>query len=228
VQTRPHCATVRGLLQNSSPLKVTGPANESAALKLYLGEFMTFGRWIRSLFAAVILSVFAGLPLATSTLAADLSGMNLTAHATFTTMARNSVRDTVTWTLQIYFGTKGNRFVLLQGSRGSQVIKFTENRILIPAGSNKGSKRRKDNNFNYVITLKQSASGIEIFWDSRGRDTRFANETYKFWLSLGNGSCRLDNFRYNPDARLNYISVVEKPGDCTLTKGLPSDLPSDN
>lgn len=181
-------------------------------------------RWIRSLFAAVLLGVLAVPSMTAQSLAVDLTGMNLTASGTYTTLDHRSIRDTVTWTVQVYYGTKGNRFVMFQGFRGSSVIRIAENRILIPAGENRGSKRRKDNNFTSIITLDQSANALKVTWESRGRDTRFANSKYIFWITLGNGTCRVDDFRYNADARLGYNSVVETTGGCTLTRGVPSDI----
>lgn len=188
---------------------------------------MAVGRRAKSALGGAMLAVLGILAAASPTRAADLTGMNLTARGTATTMSRNAVRDTVTWTLQVYFGTKGNRFVFLQGARGSSLIDFTENRVLIPAGSDRGSKRRKDKNFTSVITLKQTDTSLKVTLDSRGQNTNYANSTYIFVISLGKGTCRVDDYRYRADARLNYISVKEQEGDCTLTRGLPPDMPSD-
>jgi hypothetical protein len=188
---------------------------------------MSKEHWMRQVAGAVI-GAFAALSLTSGAQAVDLTGYNIATSATTASTYRNSVSSTVTWNVQIYFGSKGNRFVKIDAVRGGQPLKFAGNRILIPAGETRGSQRRKDGLFLYVIKLTESGNSLQIFWDSRGKDTRYANETTVFTLSLSTGSCRLDNFRYNADARMQLQKVTTTKGDCKVTRGLPADMSSEN
>lgn len=177
--------------------------------------------------SVVFAAVATALPV-TPALAVDMAGKTIVAKGIEAVTMSNSRKETITWKLEIYFGTKGNRFVLIEGARGTSVIQTAGNRVLIPVGKDKGSKRRKDGNFSYFFSLQQSASSLQVRMESRGKDTGYSNDTWIFVIALGSGSCRVDEFRHIPDARLNYSSVVATEGDCTVGNGPPSGLTSND
>ncbi|MEQ1901181.1 MAG: hypothetical protein ABL866_10655 [Devosia sp.] len=119
--------------------------------------------------------------------------------------------------MEIYFGVKGNRFAMMRGTSGNT-------RILIPAGSDKGSKRRKDGHFQQYVTIKQTATTIHIEMESRGVVEGYASETFYFDVSLGNGTCTVTKFRYKPDSRQQLSQSYSRTGNCTLTRGAPEGL----
>jgi hypothetical protein len=189
-----------------------------------------------------------GAPLTAK--AVDLTGMTLTAHGIATTMSAVGVEDTITWTLHIYFGSKGDRFVFLDGTRGDKTFNVTTSRVLVPAGSDKGSKRGKD--FTTVVKLQQSGGTLVAKVETRvykqdtggkggndfipgqgftyntvdtGRfDVVNAHSSYIYTINLGSGSCSVADYRYLADASLGFRRTTAKEGDCMLRKGLPSDL----
>ncbi len=171
--------------------------------------------------ATAALGAILGLAAALPAGAVDVTGMTLLASFDEHRMRANSQMQTLTRTLEIYFGTKGNRFVLFHANRSNST---SENRVLVPAGSNRGSARRKDTNFQLIVQLQQSAGALQVTLESRGKDTGYANERWTISISLTGGGCRVDNYRYVPDPRLNYSRISWKGGNCTLTQGPPSGL----
>lgn len=177
---------------------------------------------IASLF--VLLVVGAGTPAA----AVDLTGMTLHVEGSIETTAdRSSADQDFTFPLEIYFGSKGTRFVTMLGISGNV-------RVAIDAGKDRGLKRRKDGKFTYEVKLQQTASSLQVKILGRGQEVTSANDSWTFEIGLANGSCRTQKFHYVPDPRvylvdsdhrlLNGLKVVSKPGACRVTRGAPEGL----
>lgn len=158
--------------------------------------------------------------------AVDLTGKTLLAHGDQVITRYNMSKESVTWDLEIYFGNAGNRFVLFTKRNAVGTTNFRNSfaRVLIPAGENRGLKRRKDGKFTLDVRLEQSAGALKVNILSRGKDTGFANEAFIYVMALGNSSCDLQAYRYIPDAGLQFNGVRTTPAGCTITNGAPEGL----
>lgn len=182
--------------------------------------------WVNRLGRALALSsVLALFPVATAS-AVDLTGKTLVAKGNQEIVKSNMGRLSFTWSLEIYYGSAGNRFVLFQkeNATGTTNLRDSYNRVLIPVGENSGKQRRKDGNFLLDISLSQSASSLQVKLRSRGKDASFATETFIYSIGLRDGSCSVQSYKYIGDPRLNYFSVKPSPGSCTITAGAPAGL----
>lgn len=156
--------------------------------------------------------------------AVDLAGMTLSTEVREERMLANSKMETLGRAIEIYFGNKGNRFVLF---RPAAHTNLTENRVLIEAGETRGSKRRKDQNFNLIVNIQQTASSLQLNIESRGKDTGYANERWIIDIGVSGNSCAVTGYRYLPDARSNFSRLSWSGGKCSLTSGPPSGLADD-
>ena len=182
---------------------------------------------IRAL-GAVVTTVLLFGASSPAALAFDLSGKTLTAEGRHLTVRPNSVREDTLWTLEIYFGTKGNRFVQFEKTIAGSHVRTSDNRVIIEAGKDSGSKRRKDTNFTLIVSLTPTTNGLQVRLESRGKDLGYANENFIYEIALGGNTCRVTNYRYLPDARLNLRSVKWTDSDCKIMEGPPADLGNTN
>lgn len=185
------------------------------------------GRRLLALIASLIVTIAVGFAMPAQ--AVDLTGMTLRVEGIIEATAdRSSADENFTFPLEIYFGSKGTRFVTMLGISGSV-------RVAIDAGKDRGLKRRKDGKFIYEVKLQQTPSSLQVKILGRGQEVSAANDSWSFEIGLGNGSCRTQKFRYVPDPRvyleasdhrlLNGLKVVSKQGACSVTKGVPEGLP---
>jgi hypothetical protein len=159
----------------------------------------------------------AGLLFTGPALAVDLAGKTILAEGISERADYNGADKTFTYPLEIYFSTKGNRFVLMKGTSGNT-------RVLIKAGEDRGSRRRKDGNFNQIISIQQSASSLQVEVESRGTTDGYAGEGFYFEVSFSGSSCRVNEFRYSPDPRQYLSKSYSKEGTCELSEGVPPGI----
>lgn len=170
-----------------------------------------------SIAKSLVVALLLSLALAAPAVAVDLAGKTVRAEGISDRRAYNNADKTFTYPLEIYFGTKGNRFVTMGATTGDA-------RVLIEAGKNKGSKRRKDGNFNMIVTIQQSASTVQVKLESRGTTDGYAGEGFTFDIGVSSGSCKVTKFRYSPDPRQGLTRSASKAGACTITNGPPAGL----
>lgn len=164
-----------------------------------------------------MLALFAPMLIASEAGAVDLTGKTVRAEGISKRMAANGANKDFTYPLEIYFSSKGNRFVMM---------KFTslDTRIVIEEGKSEGRGRTKNGHWTHVVTVQQTSGSLRVVYDSRGAERSYADERWTFDIALSGNGCTVQKFKYTGSPGVGFIGTTAKPGNCTIIDGPTANL----